>query len=254
MEPVILEIDWNLVPLVCLGLFDFVGDIFTGFLGYKGQEHTNEANAEQAALNRQFQERMSSTSYQRATADMQSAGLNPMLAYQQGGASSPGGSTAVMGNKLGAGLSSAMEFARTKAEIKRTFAETDRTHAEAERIRADIPGVQAESARLQKELVELVPVRIRTAQFEQDVKDAAAYFAQFEKNVPMSSRENQDLVYKYFQGKFKSVPVEVRERMARTVLHNLEAKYFVPIQGVRALGTLAGSAASVRRSLGRFGH
>jgi len=38
-----------------------------------------------------FQTAMSNTQYQRAMADMKAAGLNPMLAYQQGGAGTPSG-------------------------------------------------------------------------------------------------------------------------------------------------------------------
>lgn len=46
-----------------------------------------EFNAEQAQLNREWQERMDSTKYQRAIKDMKSAGLNPVLAVTGNGIS-----------------------------------------------------------------------------------------------------------------------------------------------------------------------
>lgn len=51
-------------------------------------------NAEQAQKTRDFEERMSNTSYQRSMADMLRAGLNPILAYAKSGASTPSGATA----------------------------------------------------------------------------------------------------------------------------------------------------------------
>lgn len=56
-----------------------------------GALYQNQEAKRSAKRQMEFQASMSNTSWQRGMADMKAAGLNPMLAYKMGGASSPAG-------------------------------------------------------------------------------------------------------------------------------------------------------------------
>lgn len=79
------------------GLASGALQLLGGVLGSRGQERANEQNIAFAREQMKFQERMSSSAYQRAASDMSKAGLNRILALGSP-ASTPGGATATMQN------------------------------------------------------------------------------------------------------------------------------------------------------------
>jgi hypothetical protein len=106
--------------------FSGLGTGIAGLFGYKGAKDQNIASAQQAQRQMDFQREMSNTAVQRRMADLQKAGINPILAGTKE-ASSPAGAMAPMVNKAQAAISSSLNSAETGARILSIVANTDWT-------------------------------------------------------------------------------------------------------------------------------
>lgn len=106
------------------------GAAIGGIASANAQTAANEANIGLAREQMAFQERMSNSAYQRATDDMRKAGINPMVAFSQGGASTPPGAMAEVApaspvTGLGDALKASLSTAVQAAELKKGFEEKD---------------------------------------------------------------------------------------------------------------------------------
>lgn len=124
-----------------------------GGMAAAGGAQTRKMQIQLAREQMDFQERMSSTAWQRAVKDMRLAGINPMLAFMQGGASTPGGAQPSLQDYVGPAVSSAMHAKRLTHELKqmqenRELTEiqqmTERMRASQERTRASAMGATTE--------------------------------------------------------------------------------------------------------------
>lgn len=158
-----------------------IGEIVAGLIGYQGQREANETNltsAREANLQSQtnareqmdFQREMSNTAYQRSMLDMKKAGLNPMLAFSQGGASSPSGASgsAVAGkveNALTPAVSSAMDYRRMRKEVQAVESQVGLNDAvkETQASQKQLNDTNAATAKLNQEAIkaELPAIRQR---------------------------------------------------------------------------------------------
>lgn len=150
-----------------------IGSLF----GYKGGQEANTQNLKIAREQMNFQKAMSDTAYPRAVQGMMDAGLNPMLAYSQGGASTPVGSMPQVQNAAAAAVSSGAAAAQAMSSIQAVLqskALTDKTIAETNQIKLES---------LDRSRLIQYDANKRYAEFESSDVDARRAVRQFAEDV-----------------------------------------------------------------------
>ena len=124
----------------------FGGSIGSGMDNMDAQRESNERNAAQAAQQMAFQERMSSTAYERASKDLEKAGLNRILALGSP-ASSPAGAMANIEPVKNNINESGMNAASTLLNSQQIGSTVQKNSADADLATAKTAQAQAETVR-----------------------------------------------------------------------------------------------------------
>lgn len=119
-----------------LNLASIAGPLVGGFASALGARRQNRMARQMAREQMAFQERMSSTAYQRATKDLEKAGLNRILALGKP-ASSPAGAMAPVVDEIGPAVSSAMAVRRQNQDLANLRSQENLANAQAANVQQD---------------------------------------------------------------------------------------------------------------------
>ena len=131
------------LPLIAAGI-GALGAAAGAYISHRGAKDQRKTQIAEAKKTRDFQERMSSTAYTRAVRDLRTAGLNPILAATQGGASTPAGAQARIEDVVEPAVSTAKMMTMMKQELRnlRAIEERELSTAQNQRMQAIVAGSQ----------------------------------------------------------------------------------------------------------------
>ena len=131
------------------GFGDIIGDVISAGANWYGQHEANIENKQRAQEQREWQERMDNSKYQRGVKDLEAAGLNPMLAYHGMSGSTPSGALAVAAqNELGGAAEAFRSSRSTTADVGLKKEQERSTEAATDKLKQDTAVGRAQEVNL----------------------------------------------------------------------------------------------------------
>lgn len=185
-----------------------------------GQEQAvMQFNADEAQKNRDFQERMSSTTYQRTVQDMKLAGLNPaLLLTGASGVSTPSGSTASASPASGGSLSDILSLIMLPLQMQQLQANIDNINANTRNTNARTM-TEEQEAQLKALMVQYYPkaTDAQIGEMVANMHSAYASAAKLENDADLikSQEEAQKITNDYLPKKYEAELLKLGNESAK---------------------------------------
>lgn len=151
-----------------------------------GQREANATNIKLSREQRDFEEKMANTAYQRKRADLEAAGYNPMLGAEGVGAVTPSQNAPSVENEYNEAARSMQQSAMQVAQLRNINANTVKTMAEADKAKVDATVAQqwqpfeAET----RARINALSLDIKKATAQNEIKLSNMEVEQVEKQLP----------------------------------------------------------------------
>lgn len=197
-----------------------VFDKITGAHLTGAQEESNAFNANEAQKQRDFEQQMSDTSFQRQVADLQSAGLNPALAMSSGGASTPSGASASsVSPESGSSLGEVLQLLSFRKDYEKTQAEINNINADTENKDADTRNIQEHTSLLGPEF----DLKVQSLGLEERKVYLEEVKTQITKDLTDAEIEKMRVEMRSLEQHIKESMQNVKESVSRVALNAANA-------------------------------